>query len=160
MSLHMYNASLSCGKVYIASQTNINHGYHLVFLPHLPFVSFNHYVSIITSLHLLHTLRQRCPPSPLFLLFSHLSGVVILNPPLAIRVHKARTAAIALRATAATHATLIAAEGAAEAEQDCCNKEACERCPRETHQVPADAGLESGGAEGVAAFDDPGAVDY
>ena len=81
--------------------------------------SFNRYVPIITSLAPpggSSTLWGRAVQSPVFLLFPHLSGVVILNPPLAIRIHKARTAAITLRATAATHTTLVAPERAAEAE--------------------------------------------
>ena len=52
----------------------------------------------------------------------------------------------------------VATKHAAEAEQDGGEEEARERGPGEAEQVAADAGIEVGGAEGVAALDDPCAV--
>jgi len=150
MLLHMYKTAC---KVYIASQTNIKSWISScvpLTLPHLPHIALDHCI-VITPLLSLH----------LVLLFSHLSRVVILNPPLAIRIHEARTAAIALRATATTHTTPpISAQRATKTKQDRRDEEACERRPREAHHVPANACLEPGRAECVAAFDNPGAVKY
>ena len=107
--------------------------------------------SIITASSLLSP--EGSPLSP------RLSRVVILDPPLAIRVHEAGTAAVALGAAAAAYtAAAVSAQRAAETEQDRRNEEACERGPGEAHQVAANGGLEAGGAEGVAALDDPGSA--
>ena len=95
--------------------------------------------------------------NPPYYIFAHLGGVVVLDPPLAISVHEASAAPVALgRATTADARRAVTTERAAEAEQHGCDQEAGERGPGKGQQVAANGGFEAGGAEGVAALDDPG----
>lgn len=115
--------------------------------------SSSHYIPVITS-PFKSPQDVRC-----FRFSAQLSRVIILDPPLAIRVHEASTAAVALGAAAAAYTTSsVSAQGATETEQDRCDEETRERGPGKAHQVATNRGLKAGGAEGVAAFDNPGAV--
>jgi hypothetical protein len=138
----------SCGVYCTAAKVASSHGYHLVFL-HIIVSQISK-----TSLPLNHYNLPRSHIS-----VSCLSGVVVLDPPLAIGVHEAGAAPGALsRAATADTRGAVATKHAAEAEQDGGDEEACERGPGEAEQVAADAGIKIGGAEGVAALDDPCAV--
>lgn len=122
-------------------------------LPHLPRIV--HLASVGHPL-----LRHYFPFKVSPLKPRYLSGVVVLDPPLAFRVHEARAAAVALGAAAAADAaSLVSAQGAAETEQNGRDEEACKRRPREAHQVAANGRLKACRPKRVAAFDDPSAVE-
>lgn len=121
----------------------LNHGYHLV----LP---LHHRPPKISSIRSLSPSNYQSSPS-------HLSRVVVLNPPLAVSVHKAGAALVALSgATTADTRRAVTTKHAAKAEQDSSEEEACERSPGKSEQVASNASILSRGAEGVTALDNPG----
>jgi len=89
--------------------------------------------------------------------------VLVLDAPLALGVDEAAAAAGAAGALLAAEvgllgaaAALVLADAAADAEEDGRDEEAGECGPGEAVGVAAEAGILSGGAEGVAADDGPG----
>lgn len=96
---------------------------------------------------------------------SRIGYVLVLDAPLALGVDEAAAAAGAAGALLAAEvgllraaAALVLADAAADAEEDGRDEEAGECGPGEAVGVAAEAGILSGGAEGVAADDGPGAV--
>ncbi len=91
------------------------------------------------------------------------SSILVLDPRVRIRVDEAAAAARA--PLAAEHAAppaagggLVPVGGARQAEEDRGQQEAGHGSPGESESPNADVGLAVGGAEAVAAFDDPGAA--